>query len=271
MIFFNGPSRATMAPGMKTATVVALFAALFAAACRSPDTPQALPPIEALRARYLAATTFEERRTVALQAIDDGHIGWPGQISAVSRIFAFDLNRGNTRIAQDPWEPRERPDIRWHLVNMTAPSSDDRRDRRSRWYLVVRNWTGSADVGWYSFCNCLTPPARGLWHGSEVWDLDTDRRRRLDEYVASPVRVELIQELSAEIEDLRRLYWKARSERLRRDVVLKALDDGLIAEGMPVSVFDRLFRDTCDVSREPGRPGWCFVDLMALDGSRAGI
>ena len=207
--------------------------------------------VEELRKVYAQAKTLEERRAVALTAMDEGAINRAASIEVVDRIFSFDLSAEKDRwILDDPWkEARETAGrSQWDKFRVVAlgpaakPVTAD-----THWYFVAAKEPGGGVLR-SELCNC-----QSLW--GRVWRPPAPR----PEPYASRSRTaepEAVRESTTEV--IAKLNLEYRNARDRRAVALRSIDTGLIHEGAPVTVVDKIFGTKC--AKEESNP--CMVEFL---------
>jgi hypothetical protein len=197
--------------------------------------------IQELKERYSGARSDSERRLVCLQAIDQGAIHPGAPVAAIDEIFG-------TRFASSlaaTSDIRRRDMILFAPQTYRAPTSE-------------RFPVGIADVGWYM---AFEYDQKGVIQNYYLSNIQKGGSRRTDG--KKPLPAEVLQEK----------YAAASSQEERRDVCLKAIDEGVIQTFGPVhvSMIDTLF-GTHLASKLPTkseRTKWSRVYFSPLAGSES--
>lgn len=203
------------------------------------------PAVAELARLYQAAQTEQERRAVCLRAIDEG------RISAGSPVATFDQTFGTHFAVKLPTEGTVAKDL---ILFATQPKLPSRSDGRVE---------AIADVGSY-------------------FAFDYDHQGNVQYYFLSNLHKgmssRIISAETVSIAELKRLYDLAQSEAERRDIALRAIDEGVIRTfpHVHVSTLDAIFGTNLASTTKPATgiinftstpgSGW----LMAVDYDREG-
>ncbi|MGA9994774.1 MAG: hypothetical protein WBP93_05125 [Pyrinomonadaceae bacterium] len=167
--------------------------------------------IAELKQLYKDAKSEYERRAVCLRAIDEGMIHQGGSVSSIDETFS-------TQFASEL--PTSKETILSHMIlfapQVSVPPNPDGRPM------------AISDVGWYMAFNY---DHNGTIQDYHLSNIHKGGSRRFDG--KEPVS----------ITELKRLYEAAKSEKERRDVCLRAIDEGVIQTygPVPISTIDEIF------------------------------
>ncbi len=173
-------------------------------AAKSNEEAKLKASIAELKRLYQAAQSEQERRAISLRAVDEGVIRLGASVSHVDEIFGTHF-AGNM--------PNEKEAIRHPFILFAnQPSLPPRPDGR----------------------------AEGVSYQGSYMDLDYDANGAIRNYSISNLhkggsrRTDGKEPMS--VAELKRLYDMAKSEHERRDVTLKAIDEGVIQTFGPVNI-----------------------------------
>jgi len=202
------------------------------------------PAIAELARLYEAAQTEQERRAVCLRAVDDGNISFRSPISTLDQIF------GTHFALKLPQEGTIAKELILFATQPEAPKSEVRPEAR-------------AYVGSYLA-------------------FDYDHEGNVQNYFLSNLHKGMSSRITGaetvSIPELKRLYDLAQSEAQRRDVALRAIDEGVIHTfpHVNISTLDDIFGTHLASTKKPGTgiinftptpaSGW----FMAVDYDRDG-
>jgi len=170
------------------------------------------PAIEELARLYQAARTEQERRGVCLRAIDEGRISPRNPVSTLDQIF------GTQFASKLPTEGTVAKNLILFATQLEPPSRSEVRTEAIGYvgsYLAF-DYDHKGNVQYYYISNL----PKGM-----------TSRVLAGEFVPPPTA------------ELKRLYEMAGTEQQRRDIALRAIDEGLIQTFPPVNVstLDSLF------------------------------
>jgi hypothetical protein len=161
--------------------------------------------IAELKEHYEAARFEKDRRAVCLRAIDEGAIYPGGSISTIDEIFGVHFG------SQLP--DKTEANRRRFVLFADQPSLPPRPDGKA---------VGVPDVGSYLEFDF---DSNGIIHDYFLTNLHKGGSRRIDGKEPMPVA------------ELKQLYESAKSEGERRDLALRAIDEGVIQTFGPVKIF----------------------------------
>lgn len=230
-------------------TLAILFLCSCAAENRSDAIPPALdetgrqnpePAIAELQRLYQAATSEHERRAICLRAIDEGKIYRGGPVLNIDQIF------GTNFASKLPKEREMAPGL---ILFATQPKATP----SARGYIEAVPY-----VGWYL-------------------SLDYDHDGRVQYYFFSNLHKGLSRRIDGQqpisTASLKQLYDAARSELERRDIALRAIDEGVIQTFGPVNVstVDAVFGThlAAKLPTKKERTTTAFIDLTAAPGTES--
>jgi len=179
------------------------------------------PAIAELARLYQAAQTEQERRAVCLRAID------AGTIYAGSAVLTLDQIFGSQFASKLPNEGTVAKDLILFATQPKPPSQPETR-------IEGRSYIGSYFAFDYDY------------QGKVQYYYFSNLHKGMSSRITGPETVS--------IAELKRVYDLAQSEAQRRDVALRAIDEGVIQTfpHVPVSTLDAIFGTHLDSTKKPG-------------------
>jgi hypothetical protein len=205
--------------------------------------------VEELRRAYSEARTMEERRRVCLRALDENVIRKGVSVEVVDQIFGLDSKSGSgRRILQDPWRAvvtgyGQKPVHDVRVIDLGSASRGQ--SEGQPWYLVVPRDSNGL---WWHLCNC-----EYMEGPNEIWRPSVSRT---EAYLSPTPHPDDSSDHSSE-----KLSVEYRTGGDRRAVALRAIDEGVIHEGAPVGVVDKVFGTRCDQDLELRDERYCNVEF----------
>jgi len=194
------------------------------------------PAIAELARLYHAAQTEQQRRAVCLRAVDEGKISLRTPVSTLDQIFGthFALNL-----------PKEGTIAKDLILFATQPQPPSKPEGRAEAIAYVGSYLA----------------------------IDYDHQGNVQNYFLSNLHKGMSSRITGaetvSIPELKRLYDLAQSEAQRRDVALRAIDEGVIRTfpHVHISTLDDIFGTHLASTVRSGKPGTAVVNFTPMPES----